>query len=272
MIDKTNFNSSSFEYFDINLVQKEVDGGIVQKEQIDSIKEYPEAKSIIISGLKQDTFSYFIQKYGNQFETISFWKNKMVSDLSELGTLRNIKYINYFFNQKATTLWNMKENKNLIGLGIYDFSKLHSIDKIQTAENLEVFRLGNMVWSKMEIDSFKSLVNTNIKHFEWCGGKVSDNDYKCLSRSKIEILDINPTQFTMDELTDILSLFPESLSGTITKPYRTMGIKDNNGYTEYHYLCKHKKTCVAGKDDDRFLRYLQEYDVMLSQKRKNAIL
>ena len=267
MIDKTNFNSSSFDSFDINLVQKEVDGGNIQKEQIDSIREYPEAKSIIISGLKQDTFSYFIQKYGNQFEAISFWKNKMVSDLYELGSLKGIKYINYFFNQKASSLWDMKKKNNLIGLGIYDFSKLHNIESIQEAKNLEVFCLGNMVWSKMEIESFRPIVNTNITHFEWCGKKVSDNDFKCLSRSKIEILDINPTQFTVDELTDLLSLFPETLSGIITKPYRTMGIKDNKGYTVYNYLCKHKKTCVVGKDDERFQKYLQEFEEILIKKR-----
>ena len=267
MIDKTNFNSSSFECFDINLVQKEVDGGNIQKEQIDTIKNYPEAKSIVISGLKQDTFLYFIQKYGNQFEAISFWKNKMVSDLSELGSLKNIKYINYFFNQKATSLWDMKENKNLVGLGIYDFSKLHIIASIQEAKNLEVFCLGDMVWSKMEIESFRPIINTNIKHFEWCGKKVSDNDFKCLSKSKIEILDINPTQFTLDELTDLLSLFPETLLGSITKPYTTAGIKDNNGYTKYNYLCKNKKVCVEGKDDERFQKYLQEFEEMLSKKR-----
>ena len=267
MIDKTNFNSSSFEYFDINLVQKEVDGGNIQKEQIDSIKDFPEAKSIIISGLKQDTFSYFIKNYGNQFEAISFWKNKMVSDLSELGSLKNIKYINYFFNQKASSLWDMKENNNLIGLGIYDFSKLHTIESIQVAKKLEVFCLGDMVWSKMEIDSFRPIINTNITHFEWCGKKVSDNDFECLSHNKIEILDINPTQFTLDELTDLLSLFPETLSGSITKPYITAGIKENNEYTKYNYLCKHKKACVVGKDDERFLKYLQEYEEMLIKKR-----
>ena len=46
-----------------------------EKEQIDNIKKYPHAKSVIVSGLYQDTFEYFIDNYGKQFEAITFWKN-----------------------------------------------------------------------------------------------------------------------------------------------------------------------------------------------------
>ena len=87
MITMANFDSASFDGYDINLVQKEVDGGIITVEQIDTIREFPDAKSIIISGLKQDTFEYFVNTYGRQFLAITFWKNKAVSDLSALSSL-----------------------------------------------------------------------------------------------------------------------------------------------------------------------------------------
>ena len=98
MVDIGNFSSTSFENFDINLVQKEVDGGSVSVDQIvEAIGKTPNASSIVISGLKQDTFEYFIELYGKQFESISFWKNKLVEDLSPLSKLNGIKFINYFF-------------------------------------------------------------------------------------------------------------------------------------------------------------------------------
>lgn len=97
MVDIGNFSSTSFENFDINLVQKEVDGGSVSVDQIvEAIGKTPNARSIVISGLKQDTFEYFIERYGKQFEAISFWKNKLVEDLSPLSKLNRIKFINYF--------------------------------------------------------------------------------------------------------------------------------------------------------------------------------
>ena len=82
MVDIGNFLSTSFENFDINLVQKEVDGGSVSVDQVvEAIGKTPNASSIVISGLKQDTFEYFIERYGKQFEAISFWKNRLVEDL-----------------------------------------------------------------------------------------------------------------------------------------------------------------------------------------------
>lgn len=268
MIDISNFTvSPSTDNYDINLVQKEVGGGVISIEQIDSIQNYPAAKSIVISGLKQDTFIYFLKRYGNQFEAISFWKNKLVEDLSLLGTLKNVKYINYFFNQRATTLWNMTNNSCLQGLGIYDFSRLHDISEIKTTKTLQYLSLGDMVWVGMIINSLKPIIETNIKHFEWCGKTVEDKDFICLAESSIEELDLNPTQFSMEELADLLAHFPTSLKGTITKPYTTMGIKDKDGYKQYYYLCKRKRTCLKGKDDERFKKYLKEFDELLSTKR-----
>ena len=69
MVGIGNFSSTSFENFDINLVQKEVDGGSVSVDQIvEAIGKTPNASSIVISGLKQDTFEYFIERYGKLFE------------------------------------------------------------------------------------------------------------------------------------------------------------------------------------------------------------
>ena len=59
MVDIGNFTSASFENFDIDLVQNEVGGGTVSIDQIDeAIGNNPGAGSIVISGLKQDTFEY----------------------------------------------------------------------------------------------------------------------------------------------------------------------------------------------------------------------
>ena len=270
MIDITNFMKTPPDAdFDLDLRQSEVDGGVIGYKQIDMIKDFPDARSVIISGLKQDTFSYFIQKYGNQFEAISFWKNKLVEDLTLLGTLKNVKYINIFFNQRATSLWDMTNNDSLLGLGIYDFSRLHDISLIETSKCLKSLSLGDMVWAGMVIPSFKPVLKTGITHFEWCGKRVEDNNYLCLSDSNIEVLDINPTQFTMEELTDLLARFPDSLKGKITKPYITSGIKDKDGYRQYYFLCKNKRKCLAGKDDERFQKYLDEFDEMLKSKRNN---
>ena len=167
MITIENFDAVSFDVYDINLVQREVDGGIISIEQIDSIKKYPSAKSIVISGLKQETFDYFVNSYGSQFEAITFWKNKSVADLSSLSNLCDVKFISYFFNQKASELWDMTSNTNLIGLSLTDFRKIHSLNGIEKAGNLTNFYLYDRVDAKMVIESFKPIINTGIRYFCW---------------------------------------------------------------------------------------------------------
>lgn len=154
-INLSNFETSDVSLFDVSIVQRDVGGGKTEKEDIDCLEEYPTAKSLIISGLNQECFEYLIKHYGSQFEAISFWKNKSVSDLSPLEDLTNVKFIHFFFNQKATDLWNMERNEKLSGLSIYDFSKLHSVVKVATAPYLNYFSIGNRVWPKMEIESLK---------------------------------------------------------------------------------------------------------------------
>ena len=102
--------------YDISIVQDEVGGGKTGSGQIDVIREHPNAKSLIVSGLDQEAFEYLIENYGKQFEVISLWKNKLISDLSPLG---GFKYFHFFFNQRVTDLWDMRGNVNLKGLAVY---------------------------------------------------------------------------------------------------------------------------------------------------------
>lgn len=223
----------------------------------------------MISGLNQETFEYLIHRFGAQFEAISFWKNKMVSDLSPLSGLRNLKYVHYFFNQRAVKLWDMKANENLTGLAIYDFSRLHSIEEVAAAPNLEYFSIGNRVWSRMEIESLKPLVGSTVRHFEWCGEKVLDNDFMCLTKSNIKELDLNISRFKMDELARLVAGIPD-LKGRATVPHWEMGYTAGNERTVYYFLCKGKKRLTKGKDEDKLEKYLREFQGLVERYRGEA--
>ncbi len=64
----------------MSLVQKDVSGGRTSVDQIDELKKYPHISEIKISGLKQDTFEYFVKTYGKQFKVITLWKCPLISD------------------------------------------------------------------------------------------------------------------------------------------------------------------------------------------------
>ncbi len=87
-----------------------IGGGKITISDIDELKKHPSADTVQISGLHQDTFEYFIRKYGNQLKRIDFFKNKLIEDLSLLGSLQNLEYVDFYYNQKVTQLWDMSGN------------------------------------------------------------------------------------------------------------------------------------------------------------------
>ena len=259
-INLTNFDDHSRDLYDLVLAPMDIDigGGRITKSEIDVIQDFPSAKSIWISGLNQETFEYLIENYGEQFEAIAFFKNKMVSDLSLLGNLRGLKYVYYFFNQRVVKLWDMRNNENLRGLSIYDFSRLRTIDEVAVAPSLEYFAIGNAVWDKMELETLKPLVSSTVKHFVWQGKKILDGDFLCLTQSNINELDVAISHFTIEELAQIVVHIP---NGRVSKPYVECD--------EKYYLCKGKSALTKGKDDKKFEAYLQEFEALVEKYRRN---
>ncbi len=166
--------------------------------------------------------------------------------------------------KEATDLWNMERNEKLSGLSIYDFSKLHSVVKVATAPYLNYFSIGNRVWPKMEIESLKPLIHSQITHFGWWGAKILDNDYLCLADSRIKKLDMFIRHFTIDELARLVANIPD-LTGEITKPYKECSIIESGEKTTYYLLCKGKRKLIKGKDDDKLKKYLEDYNSLVEK-------
>lgn len=168
----------------VRLVPRDMDigGGRMQLHEIDALKNYPEAEILTVSGLDQAGFEYLIRNYGQQFRVLQFFKNKLVEDWSLLGTLPGLEYVYYFFNQRIESLWDMTNNKKLKGISIMDFSRLKTISGIEKAENLEYFSLGNAVWDKCVVDSYRFFADTNVRYLSFSGKKILDRDPGYLTR------------------------------------------------------------------------------------------
>lgn len=172
--------------------------------------------------------------------------------------------------QLLSDLWDMRKNENLRGLAIYDFSRLHSIEKIVTAPNIEYFSLGNEVFSKMDIESLKPLIHSNITHFRWRGNKILDNDFSCLAQSKIKELDVYIGDFRMEELAKLVASIP-GLRGTATKPYKEFGILYPGKETNYYCLCKGKRNLIKGRDEEKLEKYLSDFERLVEKYRTKMI-
>jgi len=249
--------------------------GALTKAQIDDIKNHPEVDKIRIMGLKQDTFEYFIDKYGQQFKAICFFKNKAVNDLSPLSSLPNVEFINWFLNQGCNKLWNMNKNHALKGLSISDFSKLHSLDEIVTAPNLEFLDFGNKVWNRMFLETLQPLAETKLRYLQFNTKKIIDNDISPLAKiMTLEELSFPSNLFETEQIAWLTAKLP-NVKSCLLKPYYM--INDPIRW-ETKGGIKMKDTIINGKgkpfldsnlDKKRINKYVQEFEEMVKNISKD---
>lgn len=245
----------------------DVGGGKITTQEIDKIAEYQNTDFVQIMGLNQDIFEYFIKTYGHRLKNVEFFKNKAIKDLSMLGTLPNIEFINFYHNQHITKLWDMSQNKNLMGIALYDFTRLNSLDGIQNAPNLKHLVFGDMVWSTSSLVDIEPIRNLGIESFEFGGKKIENYDisiYKTMPN--LRHLEFGFKFHTMDENAQILAHNPQ-VSGASLVPY-------------HEWTCEGKKyIMISGKgtpnmldpkkDADKIKRYTEKFHKLI-EKYKNS--
>jgi len=120
---------------------------------------------IQVSNLTQAEFDKFIPEYGDRFQSIYFFQNTQVADLSALETLKNVEYLLFYNLKAAKSLWNMGGNHNLKGILISNSKKMcYDLSALSTAPSLEEFLLFSTMDRKYTVKSLEPLKNCkNLK-------------------------------------------------------------------------------------------------------------
>ena len=103
-------------------------------------------RHVQVSSLTQAEFDVFVQEYADQYESIYFFQNPKVKDLSALARLRKVKYLLFYNMRSAGRLWDMSGNESLKGLFLSASKNLvYDLSPIAKAPALEeLLVLGNM--------------------------------------------------------------------------------------------------------------------------------
>lgn len=113
--------------------------------------------SVQVSNLTQKEFDYFIENYGDNFESIYFFQNTKIKNLSALSKLRKVKYL-LFYNVHANSLWDMRQNDGLQGIMISNSKKmLYDLEQLQYAPNLEELLLFSSAFNKYPVKTILPL-------------------------------------------------------------------------------------------------------------------
>lgn len=251
----------------------DVGGGKISVSDIDVLAEHPEVELVRITGLRQDTFAYFIQTYGRQLRAIEFFKNKLVEDWSLLGTLPKLEYVYWFHNQRIERLWDMSGNAALKGLCISDFSRLHSIEGIQAAPALQYFSFQDAIWNTSEVESFLPLAHTGVTHLQFGAKRITDGSLAFLEdMPDLEFFHFATNQFPTEKVAWAVANFPELRGHSLcAKVDGTVYQYDSEGNCQElpgaYIVGKRKPALSYARDAARIQKYVDQFEALKQKYR-----
>lgn len=153
----------------------------------EEMKSHVGVSSVRVSGLTQKEFDYFIENYGDNFDSIYFMHNTKVKNLSALSHLKKVQYL-LFFNIRSDSLWDMRKNKSLKGIMISESRKmLYDLEQLQYAPNLEELLLFSSTFNKYPVKTILPL--KNCKHLKRLFIEFNTED-KSFSPIEFDFLDV----------------------------------------------------------------------------------
>lgn len=256
------------------LLIKDPNGGVISKDEIDRIADHPNAKSVSIGGLRQDTFEYFIRTYGRQFRYINFFDEKSIEDWSLLEALPDLEALYWFHNQKITKFWDMSRNYALKALEISDFCRLHDLTGVEKAPALEWFGFGDAVLRTSELESLRPLADTKIRRLSFSGKTIRDMDISFIPQMKaLEVFDFPTNLFTMEEVAWLVGKCPD-LEGYALRPYIETTVYNEETFkadkTGVLLVGKRKPMLAIEGNEKRIANHVAKFNKIVEQTRKEG--
>ena len=254
------------EYKTVEQKKRDIGGGIITCDEIDRFNEFDSTEKILISGLRQDTFEYFIRTQAYRFKMIMFWKNKLVEDWSLLSTLKNTEFIGYFHNQRINKMWDMSENLALEGLYISDFTRLHTLRGIEKAPNLERLSFGDAIWSTSDLKDLNPLENSRLKDFSFSGKSIETEDISIYTKMpNLEVLDFRSNLYTTEQLAWLVAKLP-NVKGYSLRPF--IKFKRDTVDPKDVLICGKRKPFLSSIEDAQKIKvYVDKFEKLVAKYR-----
>jgi len=258
----------------VDILQPEVGGGKVTVADLDRIDERPEATALTISGLDQSTFETLVNRHGDRFGALHFWKCPKIADLTPLESLPNLTHVAFFWNQRTERLWDFAKTPRLQGLQFDDFTRLHDLSELGAASGLEELRFGNMIWRTAtfaSLDPLRHLVGLRSLSFE--AKRIDDGRVQPLGELlSLESLSFPSNQFTTEEVAWLRARLPDTLRSRSLEPIRTLDrpIPSSKGAPKDTLVVGKRKPCLNSIEDaHRITGYVEAFWRMVEEFRQH---
>ena len=215
--------------------------------------------------MEQKSFEYFVEKYGAEYEYLSFFKCQLISDFSPLEDLKHLQGVIIYWNIRGSTLWDLSKNPKLEYLWL-DSTKKIAYDPLalQGAKTLkEVFFRGDMdtpypmkslEWMR-GMDALETVTLRNIK--------LEDRNTDVLEIVPgLTRFDFPAGMFTTEEIAYMCAKYPH-IAGNSLGAYNTEDAILNDVR-----VCGYRKPGLdLPKGQARLDKYIKEFDALVAKYR-----
>lgn len=252
-----------------SLIQPELNGGKASIEQLAPLADRPELTTLTISGLEPKTLDYLCGRFGQQLTAIHFWKCPRLPDLSPLEQMPRLTQVAFYWNQKATRLWDLRKTPALRGLQFDDFSKLDRLDDLARATSLDTLVFGNAVWNKFACASLEPLAGlSGLKALAFNAKAIADGRLTPLAAlTGLDELDFPTNLFRTEQLAWLRARLPASVNATVLQACRPLrqALK-LRGKSLDVLLCGKGKPFLSSTDDAaRIARHAAEFEALVQR-------
>jgi hypothetical protein len=242
----------------VTIIKNEEPLEVERFNSLELIRNYPNATSICIAGLKQLDFDRFNHEYAAQFTNIHYWKCPLVADLSSLGGLSKVEYMTYFWNQRSTRLWDMSGNESLRGLLIDAFSRMHKLDDVCSAPVLNDFWVhSGYSLSHYFVNSLWPLVKcASLEDLRLIVHVIDQDPMPLLHMPKLKNLLFSEDLFTTEQIAMLKALLPD-VECELFVPYIIWG--EESEEKNVKVTGKRKPFLHSVRDADRLEKYKKQF-------------
>ncbi len=253
----------------LTLIQPEINGGKVSLDELKRLADSPTATALTISGLEQKSLEFLCEHVGAPFTAIHFWKCPRIEDLSALEAMPQLTHVAFYWNQRATRLWNLARTPRLRGLHFDDFTKLQDLSDLPGATSLEELAFGNAVWNRFGIPSLEPLAElVSLRSLAFNAKSVLDGRIQPLAKLvRLDELDVPSGLFTTIQLAWLRAHLPRSVSSTALEPFRRLRQPLTRKGKQLDVLVsgKRKPFLSTQSDSARLDRYVAEFNRLVER-------
>jgi hypothetical protein len=249
--------------------------GRLTQQQLASIGERPDALALWVNGLDQASFEQVITRYGKQFLAIELDKCPRITDLSPLEDLPRLRLVDIFWNQRATRLWDLSRNPDLVGLRFNDFTRLHDLDNLPAAASLLELEFGDAIWSTSTYESLEPLTALrSLRSLSFNPKRIDDGRIEPVGElTGLEELDIPTNMFTTQQFAWLRSRLPDTVKSDVLGPVIEVRPFEEGGKVKDVLLVGKRKPFLSSvADQGHIKKHVDEFWQMVHTFRRDPAL